>query len=104
MVARVSTQLGEYYDALHALKEKEQTALAEEHAKDSKLLIYRFLQSVEAVKNRPGIDEPFHNSKRKDPGSPKDVEVNSTIKFASHLKHGRTYSVEGDETIAFRYI
>ena len=104
MVGRMSTQLGEYYNELHALKEQEQTALAEADAKDPSLLIYRFLQSVKTVESTAPIREPFHDSKRKDPGSPQGVHVNSTIDFVRHLTDGRTYRVEGAEALAFRYI
>jgi hypothetical protein len=97
-------QLGDYYDALHALKEQELTALAEAHAKDPTLLIYRFLQSIKKVESRARIDEPFHDAKRKDPGSPRDLDVESTIEFASHLRDGHTCIVKSDEALAFRYI
>jgi hypothetical protein len=104
VVGRVSTQLGDYYDALHAMKEQELTALAEAHAEDPKLLSYRFRKSVEAVESRAGIDEPFHDSNRKDPGSPECGDVKSTIAFASYLCDGHTCTVKGEEALAFRYI
>jgi hypothetical protein len=100
----VNTQLGDYYDALHALKEQELTALAEVHAKDPTLLLYRFLESVKQIESRLPIAEPFHAGKRKEPGSPPDTDVKSTIGFVSHLRDGHTCVVRGDDALAFRYV
>ena len=103
MVGRLSTPLGDYYDALQAMKEQELTALAEAHAQDSRLFIDRFLQSVKSVENREPVDEPFHDSNRKDPGSPGGVEVKSTIDFARYLCDGRDCTVKNEKALSFRY-
>jgi hypothetical protein len=55
-----ATLLREYYDALHGLKEQEQTALAELHAEDPERLIARFDHSVMTVAGYPTISEAFH--------------------------------------------
>jgi hypothetical protein len=104
VVGRVSTQLGDYYDALHAMKQQELTALAEAHAEDPRRLIRRFHLSVKTAESRAGIDEPFYDSRRKDPGSPQGGEVKSTIAFASYLHHGGICDVKNEEALAFRYI
>jgi hypothetical protein len=106
-----ATQLGDYYNALNAMKEQELTALAEAHAEDPSRLIRRFFLSIKAVENRPeisrpGIDELFYESSRTDPRSlptPRG-DIKSTIEFASHLCHGRACSVKGAEALDFRYI
>jgi hypothetical protein len=103
VVGRVSTQLGDYYVALRAMTEQELTALAEADAQDSTLLINRFLQSVKSVESRARVDETFHGSNRKDPGSPKGV-VNSTIDFTSYLCDGRVCTVKDEKALSFRYI
>ena len=104
MVGRLSTQLGEYYDALGVMKEHELTALAEAHADDPALLARRFRQSVEAVENRTGIDEPFYDSVRKHPERPEGDDVRSTIEFASYLCDRSSCTVNGEDALAFRYV
>ena len=108
MIAAVSssptTQLRDYYDALHALKEHEQTVLAEAHAADPTLILHRFNHSLKAF-NAP-IDEPFYSTKRSDPAThlcPPD-QINSTIKFAAHIADGATRPVVSNPALAFRYI
>ena len=46
------TPLRRFYDALLALYEQEQTALAELDAQDPRLLIHRFRESVKALGKR----------------------------------------------------
>jgi hypothetical protein len=101
------TQLREYYDALLALKEEEQTALAEFHVKDPQfLLAHRFRKSVEALESRPVINEPFYPPSRTDPLSPLTTigGIKRTIHFAAQLWDRRPRTVDGAESLAFRYV
>jgi hypothetical protein len=100
-----STQLGDYYDALSAMKEQELTVLAEAHAEDPSLVVHRFRASVEAINSRKGIEQKFYDSKRKDPRSSTPIDdIKSTIEFASHICGGHSCSVKGAEALDFRYI
>src|SRR5256885_7936409 len=85
------------------MNEQELTALAEAHAQDSRLIIDRFRESVKSVERRPPIDEPFHDSNRKDPGSPNGV-VHSTIDFTSYLCDGHACTVKDEKALSFRFI
>lgn len=99
-----ATQLREYYDALHALKEHEQTVLAEAHAADPTLILHRFNHSLQAF-NAP-IDEPFYITKRSDPANSlcPPGQINSTIEFAAQIADGAAKPVLSSPTLAFRYI
>ena len=103
MVGRMSTQLGDYYDALCDLKEQEMTALAELHADDPSLLVHRFRHSVKAVQRRAEIDAPFYPERRDDAAPPRS-EIKSTIEFARHLFDGRGRHVENEPALTFRYV
>ena len=93
MVGRVTkdelpiTHLRRYYDALIALFEQEQTALAELHARDPTLLIHRFRHSVKRLVNAPLIDAPFYPNGRKALPSPptRVAEIRKTHEFVSQL-------------------
>jgi hypothetical protein len=100
------TPLREYYDALGVLKEQEQTALAEAHAEDPRLLARRFRLSVEALEAQPGIAEPFYPPGRRDPPNPPTPvdEIKSTIEFASQLCDGSAQVVEGGPALSFVYV
>ena len=104
MPSSPTTQLREYYDALHALKEHEQTVLAEAHAADPTLILHRFNHSLRAF-NAP-IDEPFYVTTRSAPaeyhGSPN--EIDSTIKFVAQIANGAAQPVISSPALAFRYI
>jgi hypothetical protein len=109
------TQLREFYAALGALKEQEQTALAELHAEDPARLLRRFELSVATVAEYapithigdPLTPEAFHDGKRKalaDPPVPVD-EIRRTEHFASQLvNRGGAQCVEGAPELAFRYV
>lgn len=100
------TPLREYYDALGVLKEQEQTALAEAHAEDPRLLARRFRLSLEALEAQPGIAEPFYPPGRRDPPNPPTPvdEIKSTIEFASQLRDGRAQVVEAVPALSFVYV
>lgn len=99
------TQLREYYDALHALKEQEQTALAEAHAKDPRLLLHRFRHSLKALDGL-AIDEPFYPPQRKDPRTERTPVdgIKKTIHFAAQVCDRRPRAVKGASSLAFRYV
>ena len=113
MVGRVTkdelpiTHLRRYYDALHALFEQEQTALAELHAEDPTLLIHRFRESVKALEKVPLIEAPFYPNGRKElPSPPTPVaDIKKTHHFASQLSDGRPRRVEGcGDALDFYYV
>ena len=113
MVGRVTkdelpiTHLRRYYDALLALFEQEQTALAELHAADPTLLIHRFRESVRALEKVPLIEAPFYPNGRKElPSPPTPVaDIKKTHHFASQLSDGRPRRVEGcGDALAFYYV
>jgi hypothetical protein len=79
------TQLREYYDALHALKEQEQTALAELHAKDPERLIARFAHSVQTVAAYPKLTEPFHGERSEAWTESAGLPITSTTTFVANL-------------------
>jgi len=104
MPKAATTPLRDYYDALHSLKEYEQTALAEAHALDPTLLLRRFHQSLSAF-NAPTM-EPFYDTTRADPDgyrTPPD-QINSTIKFAGHICDREPRPVSPDVALSFRYV
>jgi hypothetical protein len=66
-----TTQLRDYYQALGALHQGEQTLLAEAHAEDPSPLIHRFQHSVKEARRRlTDPVEPFHGGSRKQPADP----------------------------------
>lgn len=108
------TQLREFYAALGALKEQEQTVLAELHAEDPARLLRRFELSVATVAEYapithvedPSLPEVFHDDKREalaDPPVPVG-EIRKTEHFASQLVDRGELSVEGAPELAFRYV
>lgn len=98
------TQLREYYDALHALKEQEQTALAELHADDPKRLIARFAHSVEAVADYPPITEPFHGERSEAWMEKTGKPVTSTTTFVASLAAAGSHRVTGAAELDFDYV
>jgi hypothetical protein len=105
-VARPQSSLRLFYDALHALEERELTAIAETHAHDPSPLVRRFNESVKA--NDLVTTEPFHSGRRADPGDARyDVtadEITSTIAFAGLLSNGGRQEVVARPELAFRYV
>ncbi len=100
------TQLRDYYDALQALKEQEQTALAEAHAEDPRLLAYRFRRGIEAFEGESLIKEPFYPKGRKklpSPPTPVD-EISTTNHFVSQLCDRSAHAVNDADALAFRYV
>jgi hypothetical protein len=79
------TQLRQYYDALHGLKEQEQTALAELHADDPERLIARFDHSVKTVATYPATTEPFHGERSEAWMEKAGEPVTSTTTFVAEL-------------------
>jgi hypothetical protein len=103
-MASAPTQLREYYDALHALKEQEQTALAELHADDPARLITRFAHSVETVAAYPVIKEAFHRE-RSDTWMEKSGDpITSTTTFVANLAAGGRHRVDGYGELDFDYV
>ena len=101
------THLRDYYDALGALQEGEQTVLAENHAKNPTPLIHRFRESIKTLEGHPDLSgEHFHEGVRTKPQEPPTPieEISRTIDFASHLSDGKPRVVEGVDELAFRYI
>jgi hypothetical protein len=112
MVGRVTrdelpiTALRRFYDALLALREQEQTELAELHAQDAQPLIHRFRETVKVLENLPLIDLPFYPvTGRKPLPSPTTCdEIVKTPHFASALSDGRPLPVRDGEELGFHYI
>jgi hypothetical protein len=104
MPKSATTPLRDYYDALHSLKEYEQTVLAEAHALDPTLLLRRFAQSLSAF-NAPTM-EPFYDTARANPDGYRSSpdEINSTIKFAAQISDGAPRFVTPTPALAFRYV
>jgi len=100
------SQLRDYYDALAALKEQEQTALAKAHAEDPKLLAYRFGLGIKKWEDQPAIDEPFYGPGGHDPPNPPTPveKIVYTHDFASQLASGAPQIVKGDEKLSFTYV
>jgi hypothetical protein len=100
------TQFRELYDALGALKEQEQTALAEMHAEDPTLLIHRIRHSVATVKGYAEVTEKFHEDDREpldDPPTPVE-QIKKTPEFASQLADGELRAVTGSDGLDFRFL
>jgi len=104
----VRTQLREFYDALGALKEEEQTAVAEFHAANPARLVRRFELSVKTVAEYEGIgqEEPFHPPRPIRTGSDakEDEPIGSTADFAAYLRTGATYHVAKAVGLDFRFV
>jgi hypothetical protein len=101
------TQLRALYDALDALKEQEQTALAELHAEDPERLLDRLRKDAETVAKYDPLDERFYDPKtRKDLPDPPTpfAELKKTEHFASHLADGNRREVAGAAELSFRYV
>jgi hypothetical protein len=98
------TQLRGYYDALHALKEEEQTTLAELHAKDPERLIARFDHSVKTAAGYRKIDEPFHGDRsekwKEEAGEP----VTSTTTFVANLAAAGHHEVVDFPELDFDFV
>jgi hypothetical protein len=96
------TPLRAYYDALHLLKEQEQTALAKAHAEDPRLLARRFRKSLEALSARGSTSEPFYPPGRK--ALPTDIvqdRIASTFDFAARLAAVGKATVKDAEHLGF---
>lgn len=98
------TQLREYYDALHALKEQEQTALAELHADQPERLIARFANSVEAVAAYPALTEPFHGPRSEAWMDKAGEPVTSTTTFVANMAAAVSHKVTGAPELDFDYL
>jgi hypothetical protein len=98
------TQLRGYYDALHALKEQEQTALAELHAEDPARLIARFAHSVKTVADYPAITIPFHGERSKAWLEKAGQDVTSTSTFVAKLAAARSHRVTNAGQLDFDYV
>jgi hypothetical protein len=104
MAQQPATPLRDYYDALHLLKEQEQTALAEAHAEDASLLATRFQKSVETLATRDSIGETFYPPGRKDPLSVAPPgEIKSTFDFVARLVR-QNGTVKGADHLSFEYV
>jgi hypothetical protein len=99
-----ATQLREYYDALHALKEQEQTALAELHAEDPKRLIARFAHSVKTVAAYPEITEAFYDGRSRKPIEVTGDRVHSTTTFVARLKAAGHHQVIDFPELDFDFV
>jgi hypothetical protein len=99
------TQLRTFYDALHALKEQEQTALAELHAEDPARLIARFAHSVGTVARYPTLDEAFHGERPSEAWKEHAGEsVTSTTTFVANLAAGGRHEVADHPELAFDFV
>jgi hypothetical protein len=98
------TQLREYYDALAALKEQEQTALAELHAEDPQRLAGRFEHSVKTVAQYPAITEPFYGARSEAWKKEGAETIDSTAAFTALLAEGEVHDAAGAPELSFRYI
>ena len=101
------TQLRVLYDVLCDLKDEEQTALAEWHARDPKLILHRIKKDLATVEGYDAVDEPFYGegSPRTLPDPPTPLaEVVRTHHFASHLAGEKLHAVAGGDELAFRYV
>jgi hypothetical protein len=105
------TQLRDLYAALGALKEQEQTALAELHAEEPERLIARFAHSVDTVAGYPANTEAFHDRAKTtglrqpldDPPTPLNDGV-KTVDVARHLADARECCVENAPELDFRFV
>src|ERR1700729_1552147 len=98
------TQLREYYDALHGLKEQEQTALAELHAEDPERLISRFDHSVRTVAGYPAITEPFHDARSEAWMEKVRGPVTSTTAFVAVLAAAGHHQVVDFPELDFEFV
>lgn len=98
------TQLREFYGALHALREQEQTAIAELHAEDPERLIARFAHSVEAVAAYPAIDEAFHGARSEAWKEKAGEPITSTTAFVANLAAGERHEVSRATDLDFEYV
>ena len=106
-----STQLRDLYAALGALKEQEQTALAELHAKEPERLIARFAHSVDTVAGYQANTEAFHDRARttglRETLDEPPVPLNDRVKTADvarHLANARERRVENAPELDFRFV
>lgn len=99
-----TTHLRDYYEVLLALKEEEQTVLAEAHAEDPTLLIHRFTESVETAELRVGQGiESFHDRARLAPAESLE-EIKSTIDFARQLVDRECVVADPHSELGFEYV
>ena len=100
----ITTQLRDYYETLLALKEEEQTVLAEAHAEDPTLLIHRFSESVKRAELRVAQGaESFHD---RDPVAPAESpqEIQSTLEFQRQLVDRECVVADPCSELSFAYV
>ena len=103
-VEPATTQLRDYYEALLALKEEEQTVLAEFHAEDPTLLIHRFAESVKEAELCIGqAKESFHEREALAPAEV-GAEIVSTIDFAGQLVNRDCLVADPHADLSFAYV
>lgn len=100
-----TTQLREYYDALHALKHQEWDALSRLHARDPARLRGRWTHDIQTVADYDlSVDEPFRPKEPTPlPDPPGPGEIRSTPEFAAQLGPG-DHHVVGRPDLSFRLI
>ena len=99
------TQLRDLYSALGHLKQSEQVALAQEHARDVAMLEHRIKKDLATVAGYPALTEgPLVDDRRKRlPESVEVADLGSTDEFARALGHDR-HVVAGRPDLGFRYL
>lgn len=98
------TQLRGLYSTLGHLKQSEEVALAQAHAKDESMLEYRVKKDVATVAAYPPLHEPLVDQKRK--ALPETVDVShlrSTAEFARALEGG-VHAARDRPDLGFRYL
>jgi hypothetical protein len=99
-----TTQLRDYYEALLALKEEEQTVLAEAHAEDPTLLIHRFAESVKKAELRVGQGVESLHDREPLAAAESLGEIKSTIDFARHLVDRECVVAAPHSELGFAYV
>jgi hypothetical protein len=100
----VPTQMRQFNDSLHSLKEQEQTALAELHAEDPERLISRFDHSVQTVARYPVMAEPFHGARSEAWMEKVREPVTSTTTFVAELAAAGNHQVVDFSELDFDFV